>query len=213
MKKSLVFLISFLIGLCLLIWTYQIVGWQEMKNTISIFRSWKGGVVLVVTFFIMFLRNWTWREVVREKNIDISFWELFKIYLSGFSIRFLFPILTLGDEIYQGYALKERNSISWTKGMTTVLIERILEWTVNLLIIFFGVILFLFKIGFPPQNLAIILGTAFLFFFLGLCLFYFKTFKRESILKPFIKIFNLKLDNKPLEIEKEIFDFFGLKKK
>ena len=161
----------------------------------------------------MFMRNWTWREVVREKNIEISFWELLKIYLAGFSIRFLAPILTLGDEIYQGYALKKRNSLSFSKGMATVVIERILEWTVNLLVIFFGVLLFLFRIGLPPKNLAIILGGGFLIFFTGLFLFYFKALKRESIAKSFIKIFNHRLDSEPLEIEKEIFGFFELKKK
>lgn len=170
-------------------------------------------VILILTFLIMFMRNWTWKEVIREKNIEISFWELFKIYLAGFSLRFLAPVLTLGDEIYQSYALKKRNSISWTKGMATVVIERILEWTVNLLVIFFGVLLFLFKIGLPPKNLAIILGGAFLIFFSGLFLFYFKTLKGESIVKFFIKIFNHRLDSEPLEIEKEIFGFFELKKK
>jgi len=170
-------------------------------------------VILILTFLIMFMRNWTWKEVIREKNIEISFWELFKIYLAGFSIRFLAPVLTLGDEIYQSYALKKRNSISWTKGMATVVIERILEWTVNLLVIFFGVLLFLFKIGLPPKNLAIILGGAFLIFFSGLFLFYFKTLRGESIVKSFIKIFNHRLDSEPLEIEKEIFGFFKLKKK
>jgi len=213
LTNILLFFTSLFIGIVLFVWVYNVVGWQEIKSAFSLFKSWKGMVILVLTFLIMILRNWVWKEVVREKNIEISFWELFKIYLAGFSIRFLFPILTLGDEIYQSYALKKRNSISWTKGMTTVVIERILEWTVNLLVIFSGVLLFLFKIGFPPQNLAIILGGAFLFFFTGLFLFYFKTFKRESILKPFIKIFDQRLDNEPLEIEKEIFDFFKLKKR
>jgi len=213
MKKFLLFLISLLIGIWLFILVINFVGWQEIKSAFLVFRSWKGIVILLLTFLIMFMRSWTWREVVREKNIEISFWELFKIYLAGFSIRFLTPVLTLGDEIYQSYALKKRNSLSFSKGMATVVIERILEWTVNLLVIFFGVLLFLFKIGFPPKNLAIILGGAFLFFFTGLFLFYFKTLKRESIAKPLIKIFNHRLDSEPLEIEKEIFDFFKLKEK
>ena len=229
--RVVVFLFSLLIGFGLFIWVINFVGWQEIKNAFLVFRSWKGIVILLLTFLIMFMRNWTWREVIREKNIEISFWELFKIYLAGFSIRFLAPVLTLGDEIYQSYALKKRNSISWTRGMATVVIERILEWTVNLLVIFFGVLLFLFRIGLPPKNLAIILGGGFLIFFAGLFLFYFKTLKRESILKPFIKIFNHRpspaprgevgdeakpqrpLDSEPLEIEKEIFGFFELKKK
>jgi len=212
-NNFLLFLISLLIGIGLFIWVINFVGWQEIKNAFFVFKSWKGILILIISLLIMLMRNWTWKEVVREKNIEISFWELLKIYLVGFSIRFLTPVLTLGDEIYQGYALKKRNSLSFSKGLATVLIERILEWTVNLLVIFLGISLFLFKIGLPPQNLAIILGGGFLIFFTGLFLFYFKTFKKESIVKPFVKIFNHRLDNEPFEIEKEIFNFFKLKKK
>lgn len=160
----------------------------------------------------MLMRSWIWKEVLRGKNVNISFNELFKIYLAGFSIRFLAPVITLGDEIFQTYALKERNSLSWLKGAASVVVERILEWTVNLVVIFFGLLFFLSMIGLPPQNLLIIFGGLFVIFAFGIFFFYFKTFKKESIAKAIGKVFNHQLDSRPLEIEKEIFDFFNLKK-
>jgi uncharacterized membrane protein YbhN (UPF0104 family) len=57
--------------------------------------------------------------------------------------------------------------------------------------------------------LGIIFGGVFLFFAAGIALFYFKSFKRESIVRLFFRGGN----NQPLEVEKEIFNFFKPKKK
>lgn len=205
-------MISLLIGVALFIWVGKIVGWREIKNAFLVFKGWKGMVIFILTLLIMLIRNWIWKEVLREKNVEISFWELFKIYLASFSIRFLAPIITLGDEIFQSYALKERNSLSWSKGAASVVIERILEWTINLVIIFFGALFFLLMIGLPPKKLALFLGGLFFFLVFGISFFYFKVFKKESIAKAIAKIFNHRLSSQPLEIEKEIFDFFNFKK-
>jgi len=79
------------------------------------------------------------------------------------------------------------------------------------LVIFFGTLFFICKVGRPSGNLVKIFGGAFLFLTFGIFFFYLKTFKKESIAKTFFKIFNHRMDSKPLEIEKEIFDFFKLK--
>ena len=93
--------------------------------------------------------------------------------------------------------------------MASVIIDRVLEWTVNLAVIFSGGIFFLFIIGFPPMKLGVIFGGVFLILLAGVSFFYFKCVKRESFVGLFIK----NGQNKPFEIEKEIFAFFKIKKK
>jgi len=212
LKNFFLFLISLLIGIWLFIWIGRVVGWQEIKSAFLVFTGWKGIVIFLLTLLIMIMRNWTWQEVLKVKSVEVSFFELFKIYLAGFSLRVLAPIFTLSDEIFQTLSLKKKSSISWSRGASSVIIERILEWTVNLIIIFFGIIFFFYKSSLPPRNLAIIFGGIFLFIFIGIFFFYFKTFKRESLAKIFFKIFNHRIDSQPLEIEREIFDFFKPKK-
>lgn len=212
MRKFWLFLISLLIGIGLFIWIGRTVGWQEIKKAFLVFTGWQGIVIFVLTLLIMIIRNWTWKEILKGKNVRISFFELFKIYLAAFSLRFLAPIFTLSDEILQTLAIKEKNSIPISKGASSVILERILELTINFLLIFFGILFFLFKIGLPPENLAIILGSIFLFLLVGISFFYFKVFKRESLAKTFFRVFNHRIDSEPLEIEKEIFDFFKFKK-
>jgi len=216
MKKILVSLISLLIGIGLFIWIGKIVGWQEVKSAFLAFTGWQGLGIFGLTLLMMLIGNWKWKEILKGENVKISFKELFRPYLAGFSVMFLAPILFLAGEIFRGYVLKKRNQIPWSKGMASVFIDRILEWTANLVVIFFGVLFFLLMIGFPPVKLGIIFGGAFLLFAGGISYFYLKAFRRESIFKIILRIFGIKRiseKNTLAKIEEEIFEFFKLKKK
>jgi len=212
MKKVLLFLISLSIGVVLFIWIGKTVGWQEIKNAFLVFTGWQGLVIFGLTLLTMLIGNWKWKEILKGGGTNISFFNLLRTYLASFSIRFLAPIILVGAELFQGYVLKERNLVSWSKGIASVIIDRILEWTANLVVIFFGVLIFLLMIGLPPMKLMIIFGGVFLVFAGGIIYFYLRAFKRESMTRAFAKIFNYQLNSQPLEIEKEIFNFFKLKK-
>ena len=215
MRNFLLFLISLLVGAGLFWWIIKIIGWQEIKRAFLVFTGWQGLVIFGLTLLMILVGNWKWKEILRGEDVKISFRELFRPYLAGFTIRFLIPILFLGGEIFQSYILKEKNAVSWSKGMASVLIDRILEWTANLVVIFLGLIFFLLTIGSPSMKLGVIFGVVFLLFLLGLSLFYFKVFKRESIVKFILKILGIKTPNQKntfFEIEREIFNFFKPKK-
>lgn len=214
MKKFLFFLISLTAGIVLFIWIVKFVGWQNIKSAFLIFTGWKGLIIFGLTLLMMLIGSRKWKEILKGEKINVPFKSLFKIYLAGFSVMFLAPVMLLGGEIFRGYVLKEKNKVPWSKGMASVIIDRILDWTVNLMVIFLGVLIFLLTIGLPPKNLAIIFGGAFLFFLFGISLFYFKVVKRESMAKVILRIFGLENFNHTdsiLEIEKEIFDFFSLR--
>lgn len=216
MKKFLLFLISLLIGIGLFIWIGKMVGWAEIRNAFLVFTGWQGMVIFGLTVLMIIIGNWKWQEILKGENIKISFRALFKPYLAGFSVMFLAPIMLLAGEIFRGYVLKKQNSISWSKGMTSVFIDRILEWTANLAVIFLGALFFLLMIGFPSIKLAVIFGGVFLIFVGGISFFYLKTFRRESMVKFIFKILGLKnfsQGNALLESEKEVFNFFKLDKK
>ncbi|MFQ6049905.1 MAG: lysylphosphatidylglycerol synthase transmembrane domain-containing protein [Candidatus Paceibacterales bacterium] len=213
MKKFLLFLVSLLVGVGLFIGIIKFIGWPKIKNAFLVFTGWKGMVIFGLTLLMMIIGNWKWKEILREKEVKISFWALFRPYLAGFAVMFLAPIFLWAGEIFRSYDLREKKQIAFTKAMASVIIDRILEWTVNLGVIFFGALFFLYKISLPPQNLLIIFGGVFLFFLIGISLFYFKAFKKESMAKVFGRFFNSQLDSKLLEIEKEVFNFFKPQKK
>jgi len=216
MRKFLLFLVSLLVGIGIFIWIGRTVGWQEIKNAFLVFTGWQGLVIFGLTLLMILIGNWKWKEILRGENVKISFRNLLNPYLAGFSVMFLAPILLLAGEFFRGYVLKEKNAIPWSKGMASVFIDRILEWTTNLVVIFFGVLIFLLIIGLPPLKLLIIFGGVFLFFAGGISYFYLKTFKRESMARAILRILGLAKSNQAsliLEAEKEIFNFFKPKKK
>jgi uncharacterized protein (TIRG00374 family) len=212
MKKFLFFLISLILGVALFLWTVNFVGLEEIKSAFLVFAGWQGVVIFSLTFLMMMVGAWKWKEILKEEGVNVSFQDLFKTYLAGFSVMFLAPALFWVSELFRSYTLKKRKQVPWSKAMASVIIDRILEWTTILITILFGSIFFLSNIGLPSKELGIAFGLVFFFFAIGICLFYFKIFRKESIAKTFGKILNGEINQEPLETEKEIFNFFKLQK-
>lgn len=209
MKKLSFFLISFFTGIALFIIVIRFVGWSEIKLALQAFTGWEGLIILGLTFLIIITTTFKWQGVLRSQGYRIPIISLFKPFLASHSINYLTPTIPFGGDIIRGYILKEKLKIPGEIAISSAIIDRILEITAHLTIIFLGVIYFLFKIGLPPKNLAIILGGGFLIAVICLFFFYLKSLKKESLLKFFFK---MKAGNHFLEIEKEIFKFFSFSK-
>jgi len=213
-RKSLLFLISFLIGIALFVWVVKFVGWQEIKNAFSAFTFWQGLIIIILTLCIILIGNLRWKIILESIGPNLSFKELLKPYLSCLSIVYFSPIVLFGGEVFRGYFLKHKHSIPWSKGMASIFIDRILDWTTNLIIVLVGMIFFFFRIGVPPFKLVLIFGGTFLVWLIGISFFYFKAFRGESFAKFFLRFFVRHKEYKnPYEIEQEIFDFFKKKRK
>ncbi len=206
-KKFLLFLFSLLIGVGFFVWIIDFVGWQEIKNAFLVFTGWQGMVILGLTILIAVIGAWRWKQILAGEGVNISFGGVFKLYLSGFAAMFLAPIISCGGVVFLSYFLKEKHSVSWSKGVASVIIDRVLEWTANLAVIFFGTLFFLLAIGLPPMKLIMIFSGVFLIFAAGIGFFYFKSFRSESMVRFFIRNGN----NRPLGAEKEIFNFFNFR--
>jgi len=212
MKKFILFLLSLLIGAGLFFWVLNMVGWSEIRKSFLVFTGWKGLFILGLTFLAALVGTWKWREILKGIGAEVSFRKLWRPYLAASTIRYLAPVVLVGAEVFQGHALKEISDVPWEKGMASVIVDRISELTASLVVIFLGLSFFLFEIGLPPMKLGFICASL-LFVLTSLVVyFYFKCFKKESMAKAIGRIFNNKLDSQPLEIEKEIFNFFKFRK-
>jgi uncharacterized protein (TIRG00374 family) len=213
MKKVFLFFLSFLIGISLFVWIIKSVGWEEIKQALFVFTGWEGALILVLTLLIFLIGSLKWKIILNSTRENVSLFGLFKIYLAGFSIMYFFPMIILGGEVFRGYILKKKYSLKLSKGMASSIIDRILDWTAILIIVFLGMLFFFFRIGLPPKRLGLIFAITFLFFLGIVFFFYFKIFRKESIVKFFLKLFRPKyLNQEPFDIEREIFEFFDFKK-
>lgn len=213
MKKFLFFLSSLLIGIFIFWWVLKTVGWLEIKNSFLVFTFWQGILILILTFGKILTATWKWKEILKSEEIDLHFSNLLPIYLSAFSITYLFPTAFLGGEIFQGYILKRKYSVSWSKGIAASFSDQILDWTTNLIVIIFGILFFVFKIAFLPTKITIICFIIFPLILFAICYFYFKAFKKESIIGFIFQRFSKNFQNNELlKTEKEVFNFFNFKK-
>jgi len=213
MKKFLLFLVSLLIGVILFIWIIQRIGLEEIKLAFFTFSGPDGLAILGLTLLMLIVGNWRWKEILKNQGNNLSFLSLFRLYLAGFSILFFVPMIIFGGETFRAYLLKEKYSIPWNKGMASVIVDRVIELTIYILIILTGVIFLFSYRGLPPGYLAMILGGTITFFTVMIGLFYFKSFKKQSVFKFFGKLFNPKVDDgEPFEVEKEFIKLLKPKK-
>ncbi|MFA5355685.1 MAG: lysylphosphatidylglycerol synthase transmembrane domain-containing protein [Candidatus Paceibacterota bacterium] len=202
MKKLLLFVLSLIVGLGMVFWVLQMVSPEEFKKDLEVFKGSDGLIILVLSFLTIFMGAWRWKEILKGIGEDLPFRKMVSPFLAGFSVMFLAPVLVWGGEALRAYILKKRDNIPWSKGMASVIIDRILEWTANLAVIFLGGIVFIFLNGFPLNNLIWVILGAFLVLAAFLIYFFVKCYKRESIVSIFFKKRNL------WNVEKEIFKFF-----
>lgn len=91
-----------------------------------------------------------------------------------------------------------------------------MEITVFSALIIFGVVFFILKAGLPSGKIGIAIFSLIFLAILGISIFYFKSFKRESIIYAFLKQINLEKSNSAnvaIETEKETFEYFRLQNK
>jgi len=213
-KKFFLFFFLLLIGIGLFSWVIKFVGWPEIKSAFLVFTFWQGIIILILTLTKALTATWKWKEILKVGGTNVPFFGLFKSHLAGFSVMYLFPTFFLGGEILQSYILKKKYRIPWSKGMASSITDQILDWTTNLVVIFFGIILFILRITLLPKKMAILFFVVISFSLLVVSYFYFKAFRKESIINFLFRRlnYNKKGNGEPLEVEKEIFNFFDLKK-
>jgi len=213
MKKIYLFAVSFLIGIALLAVVIKFVGWGEIRKSLLIFTGFRGLIIFLLTLLWTLIINWKWKEILKTRGENIAFFDLFKSFLAGFSVLYLLPTFVLGGEFLRGYILKKKYSVSWSKGMASVFIDRIIDWTTNLAIVFLGMSFFLFKTGILPKKIAIAVGFTFFLWLIFMLFFYTMAFRKESIAKLLLKIFSLgNIKIGLLDMEKEMFEFFNIRK-
>lgn len=216
MKKIFPFIVSLFVGAVLFVWILKVVGFEKITEAARVLTCWDGLLIFALTMAMAILGTFKWKEILRGEGAKISFRRLLGPYLAGYAAMLLAPIIVWGGELLRGYFLKEKISISWVKGLSSVIIDRILEWTVNLIIIFLAIIFFVKEIKLIPQKVEIFFGAILLLLTAAIIYFYFKVIKKESIIEVAANLFGLKKieeENTLSKTEKEIFNFFKIKNK
>jgi hypothetical protein len=181
----------------------QTIGPEELEKDIDVFRGSDGLIILGLSILTILIGAWRWKEILKGIGEDLPLRKIISPFLAGFSVMFLAPVLVWGGEVMRAYILRTRNNIPWSKGMASVIIDRILEWTANVVVILFGGIIFVILNGFPLNKVTWIILGAIIFLIIFLVYFFVKSHKKESVISIIFR------GKKNLwDVEKEIFKFF-----
>ena len=214
-KNLLLLAVSLFVGFLMFFYVGDLIGWDSIWSSFSMFTTMNGFVVVLLSFLIVYISTIRWREILKDQGVKkINTWELFKIYLEGFSIVYLFPVIIMGSEAFRSYALKKNTNIGWEKSVSSIVIERILEWTVNVLVIFIGVLYFFYAIASPDMQTFCISLIFFIIISIIIIFVYTYIFKKKSFVRKIIKKFNKEeKESVAIKIEQEVFKFFNFKSK
>lgn len=212
MKRNLILiLISFLIACALFYFVSDRVGAEEIWHAFFSFSPAGIFWILILTIIFILLGAWRWQLILKDRGDKFSLKDITSSLIAGFGISYFTPFAVLGGEAFRGYYLKKKFSFSWSKGIISIFIDKIFEMSVFFLIIILGILCFVFETLTLPSSVRIIL-LSLLFPIIILFIFYFKAFKKQSIVKlaerPIKKFTSKEMSDVILTHEKEIFNFF-----
>jgi len=214
MKKALFFLFSLVLGICLFFFVAKyMVNWQEVEKGFRHLSFWKLLLVALFTLLIFFLEIWRWLEILKKQGDTISFKKLIEPYLAFFPIVYLVPVALIGADFFRARAIEKDSSLSSSKRIASVFIDRIFSSFTNLVVICLTSLVFLsranvFNKGMAEVYSAVVIFFVFIFLSLGVILFYSKIFKKNRFLKIFLKDGQEQIGE---ELKNEIFSFFRKK--
>lgn len=221
MKKILKFVIALSIGLVIFGFVMRRAGWDRLSEAFILFLSFKGVIIILLTFAIAAISVLRWKLILRAQGLDARVKDLGKLWSVGFALSFLTPVALFGGEAFRIYLTKKKLNFSWEKSAASVIIDKILDGTLFLMFLIVGILAFLFYGYFPSAMMAWLVALIILGLLGLLLLFYFKALNRESVLEWFLKVFGIKkekIKNTPngqiiFDTEKEVIRFFSPKKR
>ena len=209
MKRLYLFFGTLAIGILVFTLLISRVGWNEILEALSAFSFSKALVVVLLTAIFLWVGGMRWQRILKGQGYSISLPSIMKLYIAGFSLVFFLPMIPFANEFFRASAIEKGYSIPFTTRMSSVVIDRILEVTSNLLVIIAGVVIFLF-LG-NPTSYSVKMAAIALFIAIWLVLFvllYVRIFQKKSI----IRIFWRKNGEGVIQdVEKEVFRFFHWK--
>ncbi len=212
MRRLLLFLLSLLAGLAAF-WIITLkVGWHDIVEPLFLLDEWKLLVLILLTFFIVFVKVFKWQFVLKALGCKIALKDIFGAWLAGSALNYLTPVALLGGEVAMIAGLKQkRPNLSLIDSNTSVVIVRVLNFTATILVLALGIFLFLGRVSSLPEDISITLALFTISILTALAFFYYRSFKKESIIswltRLLERIFGINQDA-ALKVESRTFRFF-----
>ncbi len=206
--------LSFIFGFLILGSVVFVVGPQEIANALFRFSIWGIIPLILLTVAINILSTVKWQRILAVMGYRVAFFPMLKIWLAGYAISYLTPVVYIGGEFLRGYILKEKHGVPWKEGLASMAVDRISEAIIWISTIFLGALVLLSHPGAESLSKIISASIIGVMFFGGIVvLMLIFVFQGKSILYALVlKPFGLKKSkgtNFLYATEKIFIDFFA----
>lgn len=186
MKKNYKTIISTIASLALLALTVVFINPSEIIKGFQRISLWKFGFVLGVTTITQLLTAYRWHIILRALKIKLPFRGTFLARLGGHAVSYFTPIAEFGGAPARAYCIKERRGSSFSKSLTSAIIDNLLELIVQMIFISGTLLYFYYRFELPLKLDLTITGIV-IFAFL-VFIFSFRMTKGKGVV---VKFFDL----------------------
>ena len=205
-NKSWVLLITSVLGLSAM---FFLVLTTDINEIFEFFSNTT--TVLVVLFVLiqvglMFVLTLRWGLILKSQgHKNVSLFRLNKYRVAGQSVSFFTPAAKMGGEGIKTRIMAKRESLSYSKALSSVVLDNVVDLTASGFFFFIGAIIVLsMNTGLATK---VFLGSLVLIFGFVLILFNYRLFKGKSLIHSIAKRFGLFKIKKVKVIEKEFKKF------
>ena len=217
MKKTILFVLSVIFGIAMFISVLNYTGADELKQAFDSF-SWPViAVVVGLTFVQISIVIYRWKLILESQGDKVPFWKLLAPKFVGFTISFLTPGLYVGGEPVRAYLLKKNTGIRLSKGFSSIIIDKILDFTYPLPFLIWALIYAMVKYDISWEAIGVFVFILMVLIFL-LGVFYVQTYRGKGFFSSLARWFRLdkfkKLDKfieKGKHFEDLVITFFNHK--
>jgi uncharacterized protein (TIRG00374 family) len=217
---------NFFVGFFLvlgLIATYIIIKEYGINNIIGFYSNFNGWLLVAYSFTIMILfavLTWRWDIILRSRGHKINFFRLYIYRIIGQGINFFTPGPRVGGEPTQA-ALLGKHNVEFTEGLSTVMIDKIIDTTTCGILFIIGALLVSVQYA-VPQDAGIYMTMGGIIFLAIVILFYYQMLNDKHFFLHIFRFFKLEntknktilnLEKKIEEIELIMIQFYRHDKK
>ena len=139
-RKWLIRAVVLIVLALLLWWALRKAPLAEIWVAISQLRLWQIAVILTLNGFFYIVATLRWWIIIRAENKTVPYFPLLGVRISVFGVSYFTLGPQVGGEPLQVLALQRRYGLTYTHATATVLMDKILEFLVDFIMLAIGLI-------------------------------------------------------------------------
>lgn len=151
MKQWLLCLLATLLLAALLYWALRNAPLAEIWVAICRLQAWQIAVLLLLNALVYLLVTLRWWIIVQAEARRVPYFPLLAVRLAVFGVSYFTLGPQVGGEPLQVLSLQRKYGLSYTRATASVLMDKLLEFLVNFLLLAVGLTA-VFRAGILPEN-------------------------------------------------------------